>query len=402
MKNTTKVLQRAMAYLVMLALVVTALLPANRAYAASKASLNTKSMIIGLGTNGPEMGNFYTKTSKYCISVNGAVKKATYSFTSSNKKVVTVKKIGTNAYLTGVKAGNATITCTQKLNGKSTKVGTVKVKVKKASVQIRNEYLNMGTVRDASYDSVCFISERNTSAKYTYTTNSANLTMSEEKVDESDSYAKGSWIYIQKYTAKAAGTYTVTVNETYNKKTTKIGSFKVTVTEPEIDESLSMDVDDNWYINNLISYPVNNSYDGYTLEGADVDLSSDDAVVSYDSDEKCLHVNKTGTAKVNVLYNGEVVATIAITAKDVVLEGIYLEIESEVYLDDEYAEIWVSKEPENAPGDYIFKSSDESIATVVNEDGEYYLKLLKAGTVTITATCGNFTESCEVEVIDEY
>lgn len=94
--------------------------------AASKPTLSQKKKTIGLGS-----GSEYEP---YSIRVENAVEGAKYVFKSKNKDVVTVKKAGTECYLTGVSTGTAKIQVKQKLDGKTTKIGTCKVTVVGASV----------------------------------------------------------------------------------------------------------------------------------------------------------------------------------------------------------------------------------------------------------------------------
>jgi hypothetical protein len=103
-------------------------LGAGTAQAAEKPYISSEET-IGKGSINVD-GPFVAKSDYQMLEVYSPVKKATYSFTTSDKSVVTVKTKGTKAYLTGLKAGTAKITCNQKLNGKTTKVGTCKVTVK--------------------------------------------------------------------------------------------------------------------------------------------------------------------------------------------------------------------------------------------------------------------------------
>lgn len=82
--------------------------------AASKPTLNAKTKTIAVGD-------------KTTLSVKNTTKKATYKWTSANKKVATVTKSGV---VTGQKAGTTTVTCTVKQGTKSTKL-TAKITVLK-------------------------------------------------------------------------------------------------------------------------------------------------------------------------------------------------------------------------------------------------------------------------------
>ena len=82
--------------------------------AAAKPTLNAKTKTIAVGD-------------KTTLSVKNTTKKATYKWTSANKKVATVTKSGV---VTGQKAGTTTVTCTVKQGTQSTKL-TAKITVLK-------------------------------------------------------------------------------------------------------------------------------------------------------------------------------------------------------------------------------------------------------------------------------
>ncbi len=108
-------LKKLIALLCSFALVV--LVFANVPHSASAApKLSTKSVTI-------------TANNTYKITIIGREKNATYTFKSSNKKIVTVSDTGT---IRGIKAGTATITVNSTIGKKTTKVGTLKVTVNKA------------------------------------------------------------------------------------------------------------------------------------------------------------------------------------------------------------------------------------------------------------------------------
>ena len=87
--------------------------------AAEKPALSVKKVVIPLG-----------KQTKSSFTIKNRVKGATYSFTTSNQKVL---KVSAKGILTGVKAGTAKVTVKQTYKKKVTKVGVVSVQVKKAS-----------------------------------------------------------------------------------------------------------------------------------------------------------------------------------------------------------------------------------------------------------------------------
>ncbi|MDD5934363.1 MAG: hypothetical protein PUC65_02175 [Clostridiales bacterium] len=380
--------------------------PATTSYAASKASLSDTEYYMSAGTEFPE-GNFFVGR-KYQISVVNPVKKATYSFKSSNTKVLKVKAKGTTVYLTGVKAGTATITCTQKLNGKTTTVGKCKVKVSKAYLCNYGDEIPLGTnVIYHTYDSIVTIGNRNTSAKYTYKTNSKNLTMSEVKVDASESYGEKAYLYMQKYTAKKAGTYKVGVMETVGKTTKRIGTIEVTVVAPEYETNYELTTNEEFSLSNIIRNPMNNTYDSYSLEAIDFDPNDSNAIIttsSYEDDWLLYKGNKEGTAKFVLYYttNGfkEKVCDVTVTIKDAVLEELYYSIDETIYIEDGKTYFSVRKDPWNAPGDITVTSSDDKIAPVAYDEEEecYCITPLASGSVTLTIACGDKKDEVNIQI----
>lgn len=186
------------------------------------------------------------------LTVKNAVKGATYQYKSSDTKVATIDKEG--GYLTGLKAGSATITCTQIYNNKKTTVGKCEVTVKNAGLTV-NDYENEFSVGKGGYDLTHYfacseplfnITYRNPKATYTLTSDSKNFSIKSIKYDASmvkdlasdkdyqtvvKDYIGKRYIYGYQYTATKAGTYKVTVKETYNNKTRTLGSFKVIITK---------------------------------------------------------------------------------------------------------------------------------------------------------------------------
>ena len=175
--------------------------------AAAKPSLSTKKVTISLG-----------KQKKSSFTIKNRVKGATYTFTTSNKKVL---KVSSKGILTGVKAGTAKVTVKQKYKKKVTKVGVVKVTVKKASpVSNKTKSYTYGrekvTVKLSDY-----VKNPSPDAKYQLVSNNkkvaANIALQAKKD------------YTGEITLKEAGTVTYSVNETYKKKTRTICKFKITV-----------------------------------------------------------------------------------------------------------------------------------------------------------------------------
>ncbi len=148
------------------------------------------------------------------ISVENSVEGANYVFKSTNKKVVSVKKDGTMAYVTGVSAGTAKIKVKQKLNGETTLVGKCKVKVKGAAV----EPINIDWSVQVGWEAFLPGSDFGLGAKYFELKDDGVLE------DIGMDYKGDGFVY-----PKKEGTTTVKVWE-YDENTGKKGQFLGTIT----------------------------------------------------------------------------------------------------------------------------------------------------------------------------
>ncbi len=377
-------------------LVMTMILPAglatNVANAAAKTSIPGK-MTIGAGSFISSI-DFYSKDAKYTFVVSNPVKKATYSFTSNNNNIVKVAASGTTAYLTGVKAGSAIITCNQKLNGKTTKVGTCTVTVKSSTVsQDFIPSIPMGT--SSSSEPVDF-SYRNNDATYTYVSNNKNFSMKEilSKFDDMNFIART-------FTAKAPGTYTVTVKETYNKVTRTVGTIKYTVKKATMEGDTSVDLGSRMWAFDLMNY--------YRSDVNYLFVSEDEKIVDTYSEEKTVYLKglKVGTTNITIYENtstpdkNKLVGTCKVTVKEVVLEDLECDFdETELYVGDAPVKLYISKYPSNAPGTITVTSLDTKVVTVSqpDEEGVCLIKSVGAGTATITVTCGDITKTQKITV----
>ena len=106
-------IKRGLSVVLCVALAVSCFLPVGKASLAAKAKLSVKKLSVSVGA-------------KKSIKLKNKIKKATYSFKSSNKKVCTVNKKGV---VTGKAAGTAKVTVNEKYKKKTSKVGVVKVTV---------------------------------------------------------------------------------------------------------------------------------------------------------------------------------------------------------------------------------------------------------------------------------
>lgn len=192
------------------------------ASAATKTTVSDWSKNLTVGIQG---------TTEY-ISLDGTKDKAKYTYTSSDKKIVTVSSKGTYATVKGLKEGSATITVKQTLNKKTTKVGTVKVKVKPASLYKESEYTCSIGIPEYQYSVGYFVEYRNTKATY-------ECTSSDPEALEVDKEG----IILN---AKKTGVVDVAITETYKGVTRNLGNVKVTISAPALDNStpVKMGTDD--------------------------------------------------------------------------------------------------------------------------------------------------------------
>ncbi len=340
--------------------------------------------------------DYYSKADKYVLRVSNAVKNATYSFVSSNPKILTVKANKSDAYLTGLKAGTATITCNQKLSGKTTKIGTCKVTVVSSSYsQDVVPTLPIGT----GYTDVIEIINRNNDAAYSFISDNANFSMKETFSTFDD------MLFIKHtYTAKAAGTFTVTIKETYNKSTRVVGKIKYAVkkatVEPEETVSLESDIEAFDLINNCRN---DVSYIFETGDSNVVEISKENQTV-------IVKGKSEGSTNINIYENAKapdkskLLGTCKITVKKVALEELDVSFdEMEAYAGDDPVSVEVTKEPEDAYGTITVASSNPEIAAVssIDEDGFFEVTPVSAGTATITITCGTVTKTQTFTVTDE-
>ena len=126
--------------------------------------------------------------------------------------------------------------------------------------------------------------------------------------------------------------------------------------------------------------------------------SSDESVASVDSNGK-VTAHKDGQATITAKV-GNYTAECKVNVQEVKLTGISLDKESvEVNKGESAEKLTVKYEPENTTDDktVTWTSSDESVAVV--EDG--VITGIGAGTATITAKVGAFTDTCEVKVVSK-
>lgn len=435
--RTSKI--KATRFMVLLAVICSLLagnlnLPGSVADAAvKKAAVSSTAMTIPVGKLDNKV--FWNSSSWEIaggqkLSIKNPVKGATYQFTSSSTAVVKIGKTG--GFLTGVKAGSATITCTQTYKGKKTTVGKCKVTVKNAALTV-SDYENEFPVGSGKFDLADYYSSedpmfnityRNPNATYSVTSNSDDFTVKVVKYDASKvkevsdskeyqdvlkSFIGDRYFYGYQFTAKKAGTYTVTVKETYNKKTKTVGSFKIDIKDTGISEAKKeLLLGNNLDVLSLISYPKENTNYYFAIKDFD-EANPDNNVLrlSKDGTNNYLYANKTGTADVIVREGSEqgtVIGTVTIVVTEAPCESITLDSEEfSTYVGDEYFNIYYSVEPGDTTDKVTIKSDKPEVLKVeYNEEEESWVYTpLKAGEANITITCGDKSVVAKVVVEKE-
>lgn len=388
-----------------------------------------------IGVNGTAKINLYNKKSK-----------ASYTFSSSKKSVATVSKKGV---VTGQKAGTAKITVKQKYKGKTTKIATLTIKVKKAEIQDWVQYeglwftaqpgyykKNPRTLSVSEFDLLFY---ENPKAKYTFSSDSADLVISKgNKLTE----------------VKKSGKVNLIVKETYKGKTRTVGKVPVELRDPAytgedivelalgVEGSNTFDVDD--YISALGMYNFALTDTKQSEEEAIRYANAEDDEDDADDANKAIEFVRDSDGKWNgeiravgygtrygtiTQYNyltgkyDKVVAQFTIVVLDASkLTSFRIDWESEVEWDDakydsatntleenfydEYRRLDIISTPKVYSGGYEVTSSNPDVVqaeVTYDEYAGYRLELnyLKAGTATITLSAGGMKETFNVKVVDD-
>jgi hypothetical protein len=409
-----RMLKRGIAFLLAWMLAIPCLGVVQPQAAAKNPSLSSKSMTIGVGKfdQGKKMasGNRDYNT----LEVKNTKKGAKYTFTTSDKKVVTASGSKGVATITGVKAGTATITVKQTYKGKTTTVGSCKVTVKKATVgsTTMTKKVLIGNDIDANEYIEGFlinIAYMNAAAKYTFKSSSDGFKMSQKQT-----YG-GAY---QTYTATKAGTYHVTVTETYKKKSRTVGTVKVTVlpvTLASTTATLYVNDEDGLNLNRLLK---NGDYTSVLAEVATEEYKDAVTTGQYYGEyvmDTVLFSTREGEMKLNLYIQkangkkGDLIGSCTVTMKTAVVKeikvpsSITMEVGDERYLfgnydsDDDEVEYGVFMESEEMPVPAITCSSSDTSIVSADEVGYLYAGE-KTGTATVTITCGGITKEVEVTV----
>ena len=178
------------------------------------AKLVEKKTVIGIGSTYSPFIEYENYAAKYTI-------------TSSDKSILAPSEDG---YFTGLKAGKATLTISEKYKKKTKKLGTVQVTVAAPSINAdtQNITIEVGSQNDPT--TLIYIDNQNynidadgNGAVYTFTSTDPAIAEVKQVYDES-------WgSYSTSLVGVAAGTTTITVTETFAGVTTTVGTVTVTV-----------------------------------------------------------------------------------------------------------------------------------------------------------------------------
>ncbi len=398
--------------------------------AAKKASISTTKMTIPVGKLKNEVYWTDVKTweSDFAqkLTVKNKLDGASYIFTTSDKKIATISKDG--GYLTGISAGTATITCKETYKNKTSIIGSCKVTVKKSNLKTYKDFgsdsnnpaTSVGEgIYDfnsfyAGYEPFYYVGYRNPSANYTFVSDNENFTMEEVKYDspkDIKEYTGISYAYGYKYTAKKSGTYTITVNEVYNKKTTKLGSFKVEVKDVYVEtEEILIPVGDYTNAFNYLYYTKTNGLYYFIVDGYDNQNPSKNVIsLGYDTNLDYANIiiigQVPGSAKITVregTINGNIIGVMNVRVYQAPCEDIILEEEElTTFVGDNQFYINYSIEPYDTTDILTIESDNTDILKVEYDETRGILYTpLNAGTANVTFKCGDKTTVCKITVLE--
>ena len=295
----------------------------------------------------------------------------TVTWTSNNEEVATVASDGT---VTAHKAGTATITATVGAFSKNCAVNVV-VPLESITINDADFTLNRGENKTLS-----------TTINPEDTTDDTTIawTSSDDSIATVDQNGKVIGVAAGEATITAkVGSKTDTVDVTV---VVPIETFTATKTETTILRKS----------NETIETTINPSD---TTEDTTITWSSSNtSVATVDEDGKITGVAE-GTAVITGTLPNNMKVTVNVTVEIINVTAIELDKEELEVLRKKSEKLTASYSPENATevSDYVWTSSDETVATV-DEDGN--VTGVAEGTATITVRMGQLTDTAEVTVIE--
>ena len=275
--------------------------------AAKKTSVSTTKVVIPIG-----------KQQKSSFTILNKKSGAKYTFKTSNKKIV---KVNSKGILTGVKNGTANIVVRQKLKKKLTKIGTVKVTVRKACALKKNTQSFTYKREKVNVKLEDYIKYINPDATYKLVSSDTNIAkcISLKKSDN----------YTGIIDLKKGGIVTFTVEETYQKKTTSICQFKIVVKKAKFDTKTFLEkyetVDEGVEFKPLEFITDASDDDEFTIESSDQDILNVDS-------ENVMALNE-GEAVLTIYNSEETLASIKIKVNYVKITGVNVsKTQVEIYM----------------------------------------------------------------------
>lgn len=328
-----------------------------------------------------EVGDMFTLTAT--IAPSNATNK-NVSWLSSNSSIATVDQTGK---VTGVAAGNATITVTTQDGAKT---ATCAVTVKARTVSVTGVTLNETTktleVGDTGILIPTIAPTNATNKNVTWTSSNSNIAA----VDNNG-----------KITAKAVGSATITVTTqdgsktascqvTVNEKT----PAKVSVTGVTLNETTkTVNTGDTFTLTATVA-PENATNKGVTW------TSSNTSIATVDQNGMVTAIAK-GNATITVTtQDGSKTANCQVTVNEriVSVTGVEINVKVHTMKVGDTLEITAKVLPENATNKNVtWSSSNRNVATV-NENGKVTAVAQGNVTITVTTQDGSKTASCQVTV----
>lgn len=348
----------------------------------ARAILNYKECQIAAGNKYPGSAILYDNP------------RASYTLKSSDSNVVT----GTNYIdLFGENAGNATVTVYEHYKVKTTKLGTIKVKVVSSKIAEENMKVSLGDKEADPYD--IEIVDINPDAIYTYTVDNSKIV----KIDQEQCG----------FYPKQFGKTKIHVYETYRDKKRKVGTMTVEVVRAALlspEKVCQLYMYEGSLFDDIVKIEYRTPKASYYCKSADNDIVSvDGEYISHDKEgqttltiyEKYKGVERVlGTVNVTVsvrdtTYTGIEFIEWAVSDLSILyLDTNYIDTDDYnymIYLPDTVETI---NEYAQKP-DIIFTSSNEAVLKIIDNERILPVGLGKA---EIIATDGDYTIKLPVTV----